>query len=79
MGPVQFAVFMGNRNDNMQDHSELRNGLERETRRRAADSLCVTPCAGHCAKSVICMISVNHETVSPVEISPFITPVSKIP
>ena len=34
MGPVQFAVFMGNRNDNMQDHSELRNGLERETRRR---------------------------------------------
>lgn len=67
MGPVPFAVFVGNLNDDSQDHhSKLRNRLEIETLRWAADSLCATPCVRHFTRRVICMISVNHETVSPV-------------
>lgn len=45
MGPVQLMAFMGNVNDHIQDHSELRNRLEKEVLGRAAGSSCVTPCA----------------------------------
>ena len=48
MGPVQSAVFMGKLNDSTQDHSKLRNRLEIESLRRAADGVCVTPCARYC-------------------------------
>lgn len=66
MEPVQFAAFMGNVNDNTQDHSKPRNRLEIETLRRAADLSYVTSRARHCTKHVIRMILVNLETMSPV-------------